>query len=75
MLNMVSGLTIRSVPSDSTNEQVLLDEYIHQAYGTHTGAFHYAPINYNLLAGVIEKLTNQNPIGMSFKISYYDQED
>gem|GEM_PF-269335 len=59
MLNMVSGLTIRSVPSDSTNEQVLLDEYIHQAYGTHTGIFHYAPINYNLLAGVIEKLTNQ----------------
>lgn len=59
MLSMVSGLTIRSVPSDSTNEQVLLDEYIHQAYGTHTGIFHYAPINYNLLAGVIEKLTNQ----------------
>lgn len=60
MLNMVSGLTIRSLPDDSTNERFIMDEYIQQAYGTKTGTFHYAPINYNLLAGIIEQLTKQS---------------
>ncbi|OTN75437.1 hypothetical protein A5886_000507 [Enterococcus sp. 8G7_MSG3316] len=61
MLQMASGLKLTENPSDlSTETDVLTWDVAHTAMDQSQGVFHYSPINYNLLAGILTKVTGQS---------------
>lgn len=60
MLDMVSGLHLTKKPTTHYSETELLDYYIsHTTYKT-PKKFVYSPINYHLLAGIIQQLTHMS---------------
>lgn len=58
MLDMVSGLHLTKKPTDAKNETQVLDSYVQHTVYSHPGTFVYSPINYHLLAGIIQQLTH-----------------
>lgn len=63
MLHMTSGLNVSANPQGLTDQQELLAFYLNHITSKGPGKATYAPINYFLLATIIEQLTQK---------SYYD---
>lgn len=58
LLDMTSGLVVDSYPKKALNEEDALAEIInHIRYQEPSLKWHYSAVNYNLLAGIISKLT------------------
>lgn len=61
MLQMASGLELTENPSNlSTDTDILEWDAAHTVMAQSQGIFHYSPINYNLLAGILTKATGQS---------------
>ena len=60
MLDMVSGLHLSKKPKHQESETALLDYYVAHTTFSHPKQFVYSPINYHLLAGIIQQLTHQS---------------
>lgn len=60
LLHMSSGLNTTATPTGSTDVQQIEDFYLQHLTSVGPGKFFYTPINYFLLARIVEKLTGDS---------------
>ena len=60
MLNMTSGIICNHLPNKMMSTQGFLNYYLTHLHVSHIGTWNYQPVNYNLLTGILEKITGQS---------------
>ena len=60
MLDMTSGISCDTLPHKMMSTQGFINYYLHHLKVSNIGTWNYQPVNYNLLTGILERLTGQS---------------